>query len=369
MQSLDELFKKYPWKTPAKFIPLARRYGFNDEKEVRKFLATQVIHDKRPVKPKFLPVFSSTGDSYQFDILVQPRARPFLVFININTRMSYAYQMQNKTAAEVKKALSRFFDDVPNVKVLVSDSDSAFLSNEVLQLMKQRNVAYRNTEDNNHHVLGIINRFIRTLRDMNKERYFTAEKMALLIDAYNNSPHRSIGKAPAEMTKEDEAEYMKRKEEETSKISIVEFKPNERVRVLLERSKIGKNRSAYSDYAYIIDGKRGHQWIIKAKDGSTDSVPAHQLIKATPNIPLAETLKSGKRGIVSKIDSYNASTDRYKVTYDEGTTDTIPARNMREGHPLVLSFMERQYWNGKFAKQTSGYNIARQLPSKIKQWT
>ncbi len=61
--------------------------------------------------------------------------------------------------------------------------------------------------------------------------------------------------------------------------------------------------------------------------------------------------------MVAKIISYNDKTDKYKVEYDEGTIDTIPAKNLREANPLKLSMMERVYW---ISQKT--------IPAKIRQW-
>ena len=352
-KTLAELHKDFPWKTPEKFIPLARRYGFTNANEVRQFLKG-IVHDKKPVKPVWLPVFSTSGDSYQFDILVQQSLPPFLIIIN-NTRKAYAYPLKNKKASEVCRALSEFFNDVKNVKVMVSDSDSAFLSNDVLRLLQNHKVSYRTTEDSNHHVLGIINRFMRTIRDLNSERDFTVDKMKQIIALDNKSPHRSLGnKAPDDMTKEDEDLYIARKQEETRSIKLPEYKPGERVRLLLDKERIGKHRMTYTDKSYIIDGKSGNQWIVRAKDGSVDKIPSHKLIRAGSNVPLADSLKQGKRGVVEKILSYDNRHDKYKVLFDEGTIDGIPAKNLREGNPLRLSIIEKQFWYGK------------DLPPKIK---
>lgn len=89
--------------------------------------------------------------------------------------------------------------------------------------MKTKNIVYTTTEDNNHNVLGIINRFMRTIRDMVGENRFINEKeMDSLIDSYNNSPHRSLDyKIPNEMTEKDEKEYVKTK----SQNNPYDFKP------------------------------------------------------------------------------------------------------------------------------------------------
>ena len=36
-KTLDELFKRFPWRSQNKFVPLAKRYGFN-EQDAKQFL-------------------------------------------------------------------------------------------------------------------------------------------------------------------------------------------------------------------------------------------------------------------------------------------------------------------------------------------
>ena len=87
-------------------------------------------------------------------------------------------------------------------------------------------------------------------------------------------------------------------------------------------------------------------------------MPGYRLVKSAKNVPLATTIKNGKRGIVKEIKSYNAKKDTYSVVYEypEGKKDTIKAKNMREGNPTKLSTMERQYWLTK-----------NRIPDKIKE--
>jgi hypothetical protein len=153
------------------FYPLARRYGFTSEKEVRDFLSHEVVHDKLAHKravsstsPKFLPIFSKYPDAYQFDTFFVKK-RAYLAFININTRKAYIYEMEDKSTAQVVKALKKFLSVVKNVKILQSDQDSAYLSKEFLDIIRDKHIGYTTTTDNDHHLLGIVNRFIRTVRD------------------------------------------------------------------------------------------------------------------------------------------------------------------------------------------------------------
>ena len=85
--------------------------------------------------------------------------------------------------------------------------------------------------------------------------------------------------------------------------------------------------------------------------------PHYRLAKADKRYKLADTIRNKQQGIVDKLLDYDAKKDKYKVIYDEGTKDTIPAKNLRETEPNRLSEMELGYWS----KQPS-------LPDNIRRW-
>ena len=97
-------------------------------------------------------------------------------------------------------------------------------------------------------------------------------------------------------------------------------------------------------------------FLIRAKDHSVDYYPGYKLVLCSKSIPLAETLKDEKRGVIQTIEGYDDKRDKYKVVYEGGVHDTIPAKNLREGDPLKLSPIERSYW------------VKKELPSKIKKF-
>ena len=349
-KTLQDLFNEYPWRTPSKFIPLAKRYGFDNKKEVMQFLKEQAIHDQKiNNKDKMLPIYSPKAGEYHFDTMVCGRSY-FLIFININSRKAYAYYMRDKSSNAVKEAFDKFFKDIESehktVRMLKSDQDSAYLSKGFIQYLLPKKVLYNTTTDENHNILGIINRFMRTLRDLNEQHEFSEYRMEKLIKEYNSSPHKGLdGKSPNDFTEEDEEEYINKKNQETTKIKEnIDLKIGDRVRIVLEKKAIGKNRTNLSNEAYIIDSKDGNSYIIKAEDGSIDKYSAYRLVKCDDRYKLAKTIKEGKRGIVEEILAYDSKNDRYKVRYDEGTEEYIPSKNLRESNPLKLSTMEREYW-------------------------
>lgn len=69
-------------------------------------------------------------------------------------------------------------------------------------------------------------------------------------------------------------------------------------------------------------------------------------MKSSENIPLTTTIKYCKRGIVKGIKLYNKKKNTYPIVYEypTGMKDNIKPKYMREGQPMKLSAMERQYW-------------------------
>ena len=64
-KTIDELFKKFPWRTPSKFVPLAKRYGFTEEAALN--YLKKVVHDVKVPKAKFMNIYSKHSGGYQMD--------------------------------------------------------------------------------------------------------------------------------------------------------------------------------------------------------------------------------------------------------------------------------------------------------------
>ena len=338
-KTIDEVYAKYPTNTLTKFKKIANKYGFTDD-EAKEYLSNKVVHDQRIPPPKFMHIYSKIPHSFQMDTFIgNPN---YLMFININTRKAYAYEMNGKGAKEVLRSLEEFIKIEPECKSIESDEDTAYLSKTVLDFMRDHDIIYTTTTDNDHNKLGIINRFMRTIRDMKSNE--PKASILDLVDSYNDMPHRSLNyKSPNDITKEDELEYINKM---NGQENPYDFKPGDSVRVILDKSPLTKHRTNLSKQSYIIDSKDGNQFVIRSSDGSVDTVPGYKLVKSVNNVPLATSIKDGKRGIIKEIKSYNKKKDTYTIVYEypEGMKDTIKSKNMREGHPTKLSTMERQYW-------------------------
>ena len=352
-KELKELHQKYPWNSFSKFWSVAKNKGFN-EQDVKTFMKNNIVKDKLKINNRkyFLPIYGRKRGTYQFDTLIQSRnATPpaFLVFIEINSKKGYGYPMKNKGTDEVLRCLNKFISEAnPKPVEMTSDQDSAYMNDKVINFMLDHDINYYTTEDNNHNILGVVNRFIKTLRDHHNTRDFSESDLTNLIRVYNNSDHSATGKKPNQFTKNDEMNYIDKMENiELQVRNQDDFKlnPGMKVRLVLDKPVIGKKRSNLSKDYYIIDSAEGNGYNIKSADESVAYVPRHKLVLATGAGKLADTLNEGKRGIVEKILSYNSAKDKYKIVYTDGSIDEIKSKNMRETNPTRASAMEREFWN------------------------
>ena len=352
-KDLRELHQKYPWNSFSKFWSVAKDQG-HTEKEVKDFLKNNVVKDKLKINNRkyFLPIYGRRAGVYQFDTLIQSRtASPpaFLIFIEINSKKGYGYPMKNKGTDEVLRCLNKFLSEArPRPVEMTSDQDSAYINDKIINFMLDNDINYFTTEDNNHNILGTVNRFIKTLRDHHDKRDFSENELTNLIRVYNNSEHSAHGKKPNQFNKNDELNYIDKMEKIEGEVrgqNDFILKPGTKVRIVLDKPTIGKKRTNLSKDYYIIDSAEGNGYNIKSADESVAYLPRHKLVPATGAGKLADTLDEGKRGIVEKIISYNLANDKYKIVYTDGSIDEIKSKNMRETNPTRASAMEREFWN------------------------
>ncbi|KAI5545241.1 integrase core domain containing protein family [Trichomonas vaginalis G3] len=173
-------------------------------------------------------------NAYQFDTLINGAGNPpyFLVFININTRKGFVYPMQTKNSVSVYEALKKFINDTKNdnpPKIMTSDEDGAYKEDKVQQLMIDNGIEHLTTQKYNHSRLGIINRFIQTLRQKLKKHLdlhiyednippFTVQSMDEVLKKYNNTIHGSTDVKPKDFSEANNEGYVKKMMEKESNV-------------------------------------------------------------------------------------------------------------------------------------------------------
>ena len=380
INELEDLYRSHPSRGKT-FTDLAKKNGIT-WKIAQTFIDCEVIHDEKIEKPIYIPIVSKAHDAYQMDTFInqkQANGLNYLMLINVNTRKAYAYPMKGKGAKQVLEALKKFKAEVPKIYSILSDQDAAYLSDEVVDWMRKNNIQFRTVQDDNHNNLGIINRFMRTIRDKaydlnlfdpnlwanldengnysrnksipyDSSKFINNSQMQQLIKGYNDTPHKSLrmkeGKkviknSPDDMNYEKEDQYIKMKKKDESPY---DFKEGDLVKIVEEKQFGKKKRRTAGPEAYTVDSKAGNLYKIKALNGAVNDYPGYKIIHATGKYKLAKDLKDGKRGIIEEFLNYNRQSKKYKVRYDGGSVGYVKAKDCREGNPTKLTRDERIFW-------------------------
>jgi hypothetical protein len=284
--------------------------------------------------------------------------------------------MENKTEGEILRCLKLFWEDAKHKVVSIRCDEEAGLDTKLVNDWLEANkISAKSIRDQNHTSLSVIDRFIRTLRDMNtptektertsmnrKYRDFTEKRMNKLLEIYNNTVHRATGKKPIDMdgNDKDERGYIIKKlyqSERRHKIKDYNLAKGMYVKYILPRDGKKKHRYKVSPECYRIMGKDGHAYIIAARDGSTLILTRWRLIPVGDTLPhgmkLARTVNDGKNGIIKRITHYNKDTDTYSVLWKNPKNERIitrePVANFKRDRkqPNILTRHEEAFWEHK----------------------
>jgi hypothetical protein len=338
-------------------------------------------------KHYYHPIYANHFGQYQIDLLVQSKDRNknkhphyFFIAINTNTRYAFALPLARKKIPDMLMALNRLIEAVP-VRGLVSDQEPALMSAEVGQWAEEHEITYHFIPNQNHSALCIVDRFIRTLRDMNTPSYrsmknsddpdfrdFTVERMAQLVELYNNHLHSSIGMAPIDMqgSRESEEQYIVKKLYEThrrQRIEDYDLPMGTWAQFIVPHEPNEKHRYQVTPEVYQVRAKAGNHYVIMAKDGATRTIPRWRLLpvpdeEVRSHLRVASTIGDGNTGMVKKIVAHyprRARRAKDVETYDVEwvTPDGEPTIETRETVAYLRSFQpqkgltdeEREYWS------------------------
>lgn len=236
------------------------------------------------------------GDGYQMDIMFLPFPLKnngytgILTFINTSTRKAYVYEIKTRTTEEILGALFEWLTYVKktwgNVKTITTDNE--FFRNRVISnFFTDNHVEHYVETSGEHSKLGLINRFHRTYRDL-LNKMMTHNKSKRWIDFtkdaiinYNNRIHRTLGKAPEQMKRDDIPKLNQnlRIANRDSVSRMLEFNEGDPVRYLLKKSVFGKGGKRYSNEVFIVTGREGFNIQITDEHGNVLEKKYWELMK------------------------------------------------------------------------------------------
>ena len=315
----------------------------------------------------FSKVYSTAPNTWFHDLLdngdYEDTPRYWHVFVGVNTRYLVTYPLQGKSNADVQQSLQQFISKYHPEK-LTSDEEPAFTSKATCKLCSDNNVKLFIVTGQQHSSLGVIDRVIRTLRDMNTpkahheqshhEKFlrFSQETMETLVQKYNNRYNRTIKCTPKEMfeDKNKEIDFIyQNQEHKHNQRGIKDFrlKDGDFVRYRLQKDPLVKRRYRYSPESYKVAGRERSFYIIQAQDGSSLLMPRWKLIKCDVNVyPWKTTIPGNKKAIIDRIVSYNPRNDSYNVLFRNDPQEYIlTRREIRHRTPQVMTYLEKEFFN------------------------
>ncbi len=207
-----ELHKTYGYDIPLNEIQewLSDNYSYSVHKPAR------IIFKRNPI------IATHIDQQWQADLLFLPELardnnnfKIALVCIDVLSRFAWGELMKTKTGVATAEAfysiLKRASPRKPDK--LQSDKGKEFLNKTFQTLLKDNDIHFFTT--NSEFKAAIAERFIRTLKtkiyqylDDNATNKYT-DKFQALISSYNQTPHSTIGKAPIEVTEENEPDVLR----------------------------------------------------------------------------------------------------------------------------------------------------------------
>lgn len=308
-------------------------------------------------------IFSKSRGTWMHDLLInngatRQMAQVFHVFINVNTRYGEVIAMNSKKVDDVVLSLKVFIGR-RYCKKLISDAEPAFTSKAVLDMLEKKGIDVQINDEQNHKTLGIIDRFIRTIRDAHgSNKPMLISWVYEWIKKYNDTVHSATGLKPSDMERDKKLEVryiisMLHKQSDIENGPGYKLDVGDYVRLIKEERTMKKKRRRLTKHYYTVDSTDLNRIVIMAADGSTKTVSRSDVVKIRKDTGLtqAKSIGEGKRGTVKRIIRYNPKKDTYRVEFDNGDGtpyyDTIPVRNMRAQFPNRKTDMEIEYFQSK----------------------
>jgi hypothetical protein len=213
------------------------------------------------------------NELWQIDIYVMKKYENYnknyaymFATVDVFTRRAYIKPMKNKTSEECSKALESVIKKWGKPRVIMSDNDRAFEGKEFQDVLNKHNIILDENVIADHHALGIIDRFARTLKTIishyfihNKTKDWIS-KIDHIIDVYNDTGHKSLNYlSPNEALDEKNIEeiqhinIIKNKKNKT----VSDLKIGDKVRVRISGIFTKKTEPQFSETIYTVEKING----------------------------------------------------------------------------------------------------------------
>ena len=162
--------------------------------------------DIKQTKKKYSHKVIAPKNSYIGDIIFPVEYETnimFLLLIEINTRKAYAKKLENRSREAIMDAFRAIDFDIVDegfnrrIDLLRFDGEKGVNSKEFKRILKKSKIEFVPIEPNQHTALSLIDRLCNTIRNIAFNLNITIrsnEDMNLILDYYNNAPHKTLTK-------------------------------------------------------------------------------------------------------------------------------------------------------------------------------
>ena len=194
-----------------------------------------------------------------------------LIFIDLFSRWTDVVMLKSKNIEDCLHALKIIleFNNI-SPKVIMSDSESSFLSEQFQDFFSEHNIKHDVIVLNNHRALSVLDRFCRTLRSRLTKLFLGTgstswvNDISTIIYQYNNTKHRGIlNYTPQEVLSDPKAQeqILELNHEKASKNQQLRtkstIKAGDKVRLFIENKFSKGSDPSYTSKVYTVKSKSG----------------------------------------------------------------------------------------------------------------
>ena len=268
-------------------------------KDIQDYLKNQEVNQvNTTVNKSYEYKITAPPRTFQIDIFWWKRGdtlQPILLLVDILSRKAWAYVLtksKKEKRAEVNVAtLQQFKAEVGNINGL--EGDNEFSSGPIKKFCDDNNIRLDTSVAKEEHIsngnkLGIIDRLVRTLRQL-IESYYTItghrtdnikDVMTSVIDTYNDSSNRGLkNRTPNEVYDNHDNQLARHLTDMVHNHNVhksVPFKSDDKVRILEDKGKFDKGKNTFSKDVYTVNKKQGYKILV---DGTSRKLKPSELLK------------------------------------------------------------------------------------------
>jgi len=231
----------------------------NYSAKIADFLRTNTNHSiHRRIVKKIFPrrkiITHFPFQIFQADLIEYPQYthanngnRFILVIIDCFSKMVYAAPVKRKSADYMSDAFEKIFqkfNKFPNS--IITDQGLEFYNSSVKKIFETYGINHYHTKTKTKWKAAMAERVIRTLKTR-LEKYFYQQKtkrwldfLPQLVKNYNNTPHRTIGMAPDQVTDQNSQSIYKKLYAGKDLKVIPRLEKGDKVRILVDKSLFDK---------------------------------------------------------------------------------------------------------------------------------